>query len=154
MEHKYIVNVVYNQPYLDQPGPEGRMNVEIQTASFGFEKYKDAKKHYEKLSISRMLEFETIAGKISFPIISLEVLDVEKLSEFNKQRIEEENGRTESNAGARDSYESDERPFEYADYSESFSEDESNSKQEVFEQTNGTEQSQEGENSKASEATQ
>lgn len=132
MEHKYLINLVYQQPYIKtETGFD--MGTSVKTTSLGYTKYKDAKKAYDEFNRRHVLEYNTEAGHISFFIISVEFVDRAKLTkvlEERKLKEEEENGKTGEEAGV----------IEHADNEEFSNADESTTEQEILQQEDQSEQ--------------
>lgn len=90
MKHKYIINIVFQQPVYNEAG---QLSIATKTTSFGYEKYKEAKASYDKLNRRKYLEFDTEVGQITFDIVSVEIVDIKRYDE-NRANEVEDNGRT------------------------------------------------------------
>lgn len=89
MEHRYVINVIFQQPFFSQD--IGYVQILNKSATFGYEKYKDVKKAYDEFNRKKFVERDTPAGKVSYNIISVELLDFDKYKEENKLIKEEDN---------------------------------------------------------------
>lgn len=92
MENRYVVNIIYQEPFITQ---EGRLNVLVKGTTLGFKHKKEAEREYSKLRKGKVLEFPTEAGNISYSVISSEFVDRVLLNEYLERKAKEEQEKQE-----------------------------------------------------------
>lgn len=87
--NKYLVNVIFHQPFFSEE--VGQIQLLVKSTSFEYQEEKDALLAYEQLNLKKFIEFDTMVGKITFSILSVELLNLDEHEKVKAENQEQEN---------------------------------------------------------------
>ncbi len=80
-KHKYIVNIIYQQPILNNEAKS--IDMTYQADSLGYNDLEHAEESFNKFCEEKFVIVNSPAGKASFRVISVELIDVEEYDIMN-----------------------------------------------------------------------
>lgn len=95
MENRFIINIIFQEPYI---GEDRLLHVATRATTLPFKTLKAAKEKYDEVTRSHNYQQDTVAGKLSFLVISTELVDRQKYAKYleEQEALNEQHGNSDS----------------------------------------------------------